>query len=730
MEGPKAHLDFETRSATNLKTSGVYRYVEDPTTWPWGFRYRIGEQGVISQWRPGWPDPVDLLDHVAFGGIVTCHNAAFERWVWNAVVVARICPHWPQLQTWQLDCTMSRAAAIAHPQGLDQLGDALNTNFRKDMEGHKLMMKMAKPRRFNEDGTVTWWDDPDDVDRNMQYCGGDVEVETEADFKLPQLTERERRVWELDQLINDRGVPIDSEFVERAAQLVDYSKKQNDRVMREITHRAVPKCSNDAKIIAWLNDRGVYCSSLAKGEVDDVIFLAEALKDDAAVQAIKLRQAAWKTSTAKYRSKQKCVNSDGRIRGLLNYHGAGPGRWAGRLTQPQNYPRNTGGKEEKFDDELLRVKVEWLHELLADKSLKPKDVYEHIVAVHGPLEPLHLLSKALRSSIKAEPGKRFIGGDFSNIEGRGNAWLANEQWKLEAFRAYDEKTGPDLYKLAYARSFGVPIEEVGKGEKRQIGKVQELALGYQGGIGAYLTMGATYGVNPFELSSAVMEVAPAAQWDGTAARYHQSGTVKHGLFEKEWTALQILVDNWRAANPNIVQSWWNYQDAAISAVASPGQIVYPDHTTRVAYYCDGSFLWCVLPSGRLLCYAAPWIDERYVTYTDKRTGEERQRLRRTVCFSGVDSMTKQWRSSNLYGGLQCENIVQATARDIMVDAMFRVEERDYPIVLTVHDEILAEVPEQSNHSVGEFEHLMAASSNVYDGLPVSVGAWEDKRYIK
>lgn len=725
MQGPSAHIDFETRSATDLVKSGVYRYCEDPTTWPWGFRYRIGDTGPIKEWRPGWPDPLDLLEHVARGGTVACHNAAFERTMWNWIVLQRICPRWPVMRIEQQDCTMSRAAALALPQALEKLGIALDLPFKKDMEGHAVMRKQMRPRRFNEDGTVTWWDDPELTDRNMLYCGRDVETETAADKALLPLTDKWRQVWVFDQIINERGVCVDAFAVERAAQLVEFSKKQNDRVMRDITNRSVPKCSNDRKLIEWLNGRGVDCTSLAKGEVDDVIFLAQAAFDTTAFDAIKLRQAAWKTSTAKYRAMQQCVSSDNRIRGLLNFHGASTGRWAGRLVQPQNLPRVDP------DDEFLQSKIAWLHELLNDKTLAPKDIYEFLASVHGPLEPLELLSKALRSMIVAAPHKKFIGGDYSNIEGRVNAWLAGETWKLQAFADFDAQTGPDLYKLAYARSFGVPVEDVGKGQKRQIGKVQELALGYQGGVGAYLTMGTTYGVNPFELSKPVYDATSAQQWDATAARYHAPGTRKQGLFEREWTALQILVDNWRKANAAIVQSWWNYQDAAIEAVAAPGNVVHPAHTQRIAYYSDQRSLWCVLPSGRMLHYSSPEVVQEHAEYYHAESGETRTRLKRKVTFWGTDSRTRQWTKQSLYGGLQCENIVQATSADVLVDAMFRVEAAGYPVVLTVHDEILSEVDKHSNqHNAHHFASIMAEKDRVYDGLPVSVGAWEDARYVK
>ena len=198
----------------------------------------------------------------------------------------------------------------------------------------------------------------------------------------------------------------------------------------------------------------------------------------------------------------------------------------------------------------------------------------------------------------------------------------------------------------------------------------------------------------------------------------------------EWTALQVLVDNWRSANPAIVQSWWNYQDAAIEAVGSPGNIVYPKHTQLIHYYSDGRTLWCGLPSGRYLAYSMPELVEEFVEYTDKATGEVKHRLKRKVTFWGTDSKTRQWVKRTLYGGLQCENIVQAVARDIMVDAMFAIEDRGYDVILTVHDEVVAEVDDDPVYTDKDFEEVMSMTAPVYAGLPISVGAWEDKRYVK
>jgi DNA polymerase len=359
--------------------------------------------------------------------------------------------------------------------------------------------------------------------------------------------------------------------------------------------------------------------------------------------------------------------------------------------------------------------------------------------------------------------RRLIGGDFSNVEGRINAWLAGEQWKLEAFEAFDNGTGEDLYKLAYARSFGVDPRSVGKGPKRQIGKVGELACGYQGGVGAYVTMGDTYNVKPWDLVKPTQEATLNEVWDKVQAKYH-SATDKRGLPELQWTAVKIIVQRWREAHPKIVSSWWELGDAAVEAVSNP-DVPVPVYNGRVVYLATGGWLLCRLPSGRVMHYCSPWIaqdDEELVKIPEgqqlvphftesgwipvdrffeheiellRAAGAEFwTRRKNTVRFMGIDPDTKQWGVKYLYGGLQCENIVQGTARCLMDHAMLRVEERGYPITLTVHDELLTE-PGISRipgfvGSVLEFENLMAVSPVWATGLPIAVSAWEDARYVK
>lgn len=718
----KAHIDFETGSPQPLGAAnsvGVYRYAEDPGTRVWGFCWRIGD-GMVYEWRPGYPDPDELLEHIANGGIVVAHNAAFERIIWNWVIVQRYCSHWPMLSAHQQECTMARAAAMALPGSLDKLGQVLNTASQKG--DNSAMLKMCKPRRTNPDGTLVWWhEDPAFrhlYDDNMKYCRQDVYTECDIDVKLPPLAADEQACWAFDQVINDRGVPIDVEFVTRAVALVDVAKKRADQEMRRLTRGHVRKVTEVDKIVSWLNSRGIICTSMRKGDVDDLVFQTELINDPDAEAVIRLRRAASKTSVAKFAKMVKMVCSDGRLYGNLRWHGARTGRWAGSGVQLQNFPR--------FDHENnLEVSiVEWLIELLAS-DMPITDVHECIYTVHG--EVLGWLSKALRSSIKATPGKKLVGGDFSNIEGRVNAWLGREAWKLIAFREYDAGTGPDLYKLAYARSFGVDVKDVTKAQ-RQIGKVQELALGYQGSVNAFITMGANYNVNPYDIAKVVEAVAPAEQWDKIAATY-KSARDKSGLQEREWTALKIVVVNWRDAHPGIVSSWWAYQDAAIQAVDFPGTIVHvQDGLIPVRYMSDRNFLYCCLPSGRVISYAQPWVHEEQEERT-RNDGSTYTTTKRSVRFWGMDSTTKQWSVQYLYGGLQCENIVQATARDLMVPAMFAVEQSGYPVILTVHDEILSEVDEAFG-SADEYAAIMSRLPYWAHGLPLAAAAWEDRRYVK
>lgn len=729
----KAHLDFETRSQCDLKKCGVAKYADDASTRAWGFSYQFEEGGVsgnIRRWKVGDPDPVELLEHIASGGIVVAHNAAFERLIWNIVMRRMGYTHWPLIRIEQQDCTMARAAAIARPQSLEKLANAMHLQQLKDSEGAKLMMKMAVPKRVYPDGRVEWIDDAASIDRLFDYCDQDIRAEADVDIHIPPLTPREKLVWQFDQRMNERGIPVDVFMVQRCSELVTYAKKQADSEMRYLTNRMVPKCSSGNKIVEFIASRGVPCTTVKKGVQDDLLFLADLHNDNLVKEVIQLRRSSNKTSTAKYEAMLKCVSGDNRVRFLLNYHGATTGRWAGRLVQPQNFPR--------IDANLMAIK--WLIELIYDPSLSVSDIYDIVSSVHGPSSVLFLLSKALRATFKAPEGRKFVGGDFSNIEGRVNAWFAGEDWKLRAFRDYDtiipgefdkkgrpRRAGPDLYILAASGILNKLLEEITDFERQGVGKVSELALGFQGSVNAFISMGDNYGVTPYDISGPVMETSSSQLWDETAAKY-ETAMDKEGLFEKEWTAIKIVVNNWRKRNPAIVQSWWDYQDAAIAATINRHTVV-PVVNGKVNYYCDDTNLWCVLPGGRMLCYAEPEVRTSKVERT-RKDGTKYEATKHTVMFyTGNDK--GQWVQEALYGGLQCENIVQAAARDIMVDRMLDAEAQGFPHVLTVHDEILTEVDTSSAwHNKKTLEQIMSVVPKEYEGLPLAAATWEDTRYVK
>jgi DNA polymerase len=342
MSRPVVHIDTETRSAVDLRKAGMHRYFEDPTTAVWCLVWAIGE-GPRTPWLPGDPDPDELLDAVRAGATVVAHNNNFDREAWNKKLPA----HWPKLTIEQSDCTMARCAALALPQGLDDAAAVLGLPVRKDPAAHRLVMQMCKPKDWvicTEDdaqGTVpVWHDDPAKIQALVRTrCVPDVEMEYLVDKRLPTLTASERRVWELDQRINERGVAFDTAFARRAAALCAEARARADREMFRLTKGVVEKTTQVGRLSDWLNERGVICSSLKKGEIEELIVRALDENDHDAVAAIRLRRASAKSSTAKYTAINNAVCADGRVRGLLNYHTTHTGRWGGRLVQPQNFPR-------------------------------------------------------------------------------------------------------------------------------------------------------------------------------------------------------------------------------------------------------------------------------------------------------------------------------------------------------------------------------------------------------
>lgn len=733
------HIDFETKSVVDLRTAGVYRYVEHPSTGIWCMAWSLGSERGL--WRAGDFFPPAVLAHVAKGGKVVAHNAAFERWVWNRVLrpLLRRQVFVPYLRIEQMDCTMARCAALGIPATLENAGHALRLPIQKDKAGHANMMVLARPKALREDGTPIWADTPERLTLQYAYCETDVVAEEGIDQRVPPLSAREREVWELDQRINDRGVLLDVATIEAARQVVEAEKARLNAEMAEATGGAVTAVSQVKRLTDWISARGHDCPGLGKDVIRQV---RAACADDAeVVRALTVRAEGAKASTAKLGAMLACACADGRARGLLAYHGTSTGRWAGRLIQPQNLYR----VDHEEDGPEVSLAIAALSGLAAEQPAKAAALIHALTDQPA----MTMVAKCLRSMFIAAPGQRFIGGDLSNIEGRVAAWLAGEQWKVEAFRAYDQKRGPDLYRVAYARSFGVADPATVSGARRQVGKVTELSLQYQGSVGAWIKMAANYGVTPAQVVPVVREAVGEEAFLRMVARY-AAAPDKHGLDALEWAAIKIIVTGWRDAHPLLVQGWWDLQDAAIEAVAAPGAVV-PVYGGKVRYVCSRGFLWCSLPSGRVLAYFNPRVvtaDTSYIempgggrTKVDTLSAADREAMleeggyevrqtRRRVDYEGYEGERKRWATMNLYGGMQFNHIVQGTARDIMVEDMLEAERRGYTVVLTVHDELLTEGPVDFG-SAEELEAIMSTVPPWIDGdLPLAAKAWEGARYDK
>lgn len=661
------HLDFETRSSSDLRKVGVHRYSEHPRTDIWCFSYRF-DDGTVQNWRMG--DEIGAIDvhrHVEKGGRVIAHNFAFERTMWNA--------HFsPPMKIENGDCTMARAQAMGLPASLDMLGQALNTVAQKDKGGYSHMLKMCRPRQIKDDGTVVWWDGPEDLDKLVRYCDQDVLTEYAIDKMLPPLSPFERQVWELDQHINDRGVQLDIDMVESAQACVEEALRRANKEIWRLTDGVVRKVTEAAKIVAWIESRGIPCESIAEGEHEGLIVCSEMFDDGVVEQVIRLRAASAKAF--KFPAMLAMACNDGRVRGNLSYSATIQRRWVGKGAQFHNMKRVD--TDEDTADVAMTVNI------LKGKSeiTRKVDILEMLFD-----SPLDVLSLCTRASVIAKPGHKLVGGDFSNIEGRLNAWFGGEAWKLRAFEAYDRGEGPDLYKVTAASIIGIPVDKVSKAQRQEQGKVPELACGYQGALGAFKKMGAKYGVR---LSD---------------------------------PRIREIVGAWRSTNPGIVRSWAEVQDAAIDAVSNQGMVV-DCLGGKVKYVSNGEFLFCRLPSGGIISYPSPSV--AWKTKTIVIDGDEIELNRRTVSYWG---MQKGWRQIDLYGGSQCAHYVSGTARDVLASAMLRLEKAGYPLVLTVHDEGLSEVLKDFG-SAEEYRQILLQKDDWLAEVPIAATAWEDVRYVK
>lgn len=655
-----AHVDFETFSECDLRAAGAYAYAMHPSTDILCMAWAIGD-GEVHLWKPGDRFPVELKDHIVRVGTMVAWNAPFERLIWWHVAQRRYgFPAVPDEQWW---CAAAQGANMALPRDLDGAASALGGAQQKDPEGRRIMLQLSKPRKPTTNDPRTRWTPemaPEKFAKLYAYCQQDVRAERGICERLYGISDSERRLYLLDQKINDRGVRIDRPLIEAAKAIVEQTLGGLDMQLRDVTGGAVQATTQVAALTRWVAAQGVPCDSLASAELEAM--LERPGLPWPVEKALLIRQEAAKSSTAKLDAMLTAAGPDDRIRGSLLYYGAArTGRWAGRLHQPQNFPRG---------DEAILEDVDGAVAAIATGNAG------YVRSLYG--SPMTVVSTCLRPMMIAAEDHDLIACDFANIEGRVLAWLGGEEWKLKAFREYDAGTGPDLYKVTYGKTFNVDPNSISKKDpRRQQGKVIDLAGGFGGWVGACQAFSKLYRV----------------KWSDDEAA--------------------VAMGAYRDAHPATRRLWESLNDAAFRAVASPGRKF---RAGSITYLCSGDYLWCRLPSARVLAYCRPTIEKN-----DR--GED------AVHFWGVDSYTKRWTKQGMWGGLLAENVTQAVARDLLAEAMLRLEAAGYPLVLTVHDELVAEAPKGFG-SVEEMEQIAAVLPDWASGLPVTASGWRGERYRK
>jgi DNA polymerase len=604
------HIDATLSSPTSLDY--LYRCVEDPGAEVVRVDWAIGD-GAVSRWLPGQPCPKEIATH---RGRVVGWGIGFERLVWAKILGPR--HGWPVPPLQQFDDTMAMAMAMALPR-----------------EAEAAMKLLDVP-----------------------LCGSVIENERAVRRKLFPLSQTERAVWRLDQLVNDRGVGIDTDLVRDMMAIVKSCRREIDRHMATVTEGAITSVSQTGRLKTWLTARGVEADELGKDAIDAVI--AQPMLEECR-EALSLWQEGSKTSLAKLPTALECTSRDGRARGLLVYHGAHSGRWTSHLLQLQNLPRTPGG----FDQDRVI------------------DFIRHRSLAFAYDQPLTTISNCLRGIITAAPGHVLMVGDFRTIESRVGAWLAGDKVKLDDFRKADRGEGPDLYRMTAARIYGVPIGD--DDPRRQTGKTTELALGFGGGVDALAKM------------ATKDHVDLATTFDAMATPGERAGAHEHG--EKAQRACAMIVQAWRDANTLTVATWGEFEGALREAISTPGEIV---EARNVAFRHRDRFLGVRLPSGRVLYYPQPVLHGGRVTVYDREEGRR-----------------------ELYGGLIFHNITQAIARDLLAEAMIRLEAAGLPVVLSVHDEIVCEVPAGD---LEQFRMLLCTAPHWAAGLPIAVKGWSGFRY--
>lgn len=717
-------VDIETFSRANLKSVGDYRYAEDDSTRVLLVGYAFDEDPAkVWDVTTGDSMPADLESALSDKSVkFIAHNSMFDR----NVLSRKVDPRFGEIERWRDTMVLAYAASLPGALGVLSTVLGLPPDKAKDKDGRRLVLKFSKPQSKGviKDRTT----DPEDWERFVNYCRLDVEAMREVARRIPSWGARANLWddWHLDQVINDRGINIDISTVRNAIAVAGELKKDANDHMKEITGGEVKTAGQRDAILNLLRDRYGYDLPNAQKNTFQEFLNRDDICDEAR-RIVETRLGAAVISIMKYQAMDRMICKDGTVKGTLQFMGASrTGRFAGRGLQLQNFARGV--------------------------LTKPSEVEQAIDAINtGVLpyvydDPNKILSSCLRGMLVPPPGKKFVVADLSNIEGRVLAWLSWEQWKLKAFEEFDTlmdvngnwvhpkdrysedrpelarddkgefiHKGPDLYKATYARSFGIKPEDVTK-KQRQVGKVMELALGYMGGVGAFVTFANLYGVDLDELAEHVRDAVSIADWGDALSSWEwacEKGMTQ-GLSQNAYTACEVLKRAWRKAHPNVV-AFWNLMSRGVTTVLMYGE-----------YFDAGRIKFSPTPGGSGVRMRLP--SGRFLTYPCARLPKEGERC--DMVFAGTNQKTGKWELAPTHKGVLTENAVQAVARDILMNGIRNAEARGFAVHAHVHDEIIASVPAGSTLNEDDLSECMTRKLEWTRGLPLNAEGFTATRYRK
>jgi DNA polymerase len=718
-------LPGASQGRKGLPIVGAAVYAEHPSTEVLSLYYDLKDGKGRRFWCPGMANPDDLFATLSIHteypplGPIEAWNVAFERWIWNKVCVPKY--GWPPLPIEATRCAMAKARASCYPGALAKSAEVMRLTHQKDPDGDRLIKKFSMPRNPTKSDRrlrIRPEDDPMDAVNLYAYNERDIVTEAEASARCPDLEGEELEFWLCDQRINTRGVQVDTVSVEACISVIDQAQVRYNTELYHLTGGEVARASELSKLQNWLHQRGIHMSSMDEDAIEGMLSRGE--KTPLAVggvivgltptpalpaecrRALEIRQAIGSAAVKKVFAMRNQTTRAGRLHDLFSYHAARTGRATGNGPQPTNLP-NSGPA-------VLRCSCsrhfgrhhtacpwcgmpqppgkspipEWTADAAADAItvINTRDLAT-VEYYFGDAMPA--ISGSLRGLFIAAPSHDLICSDYSAIEAVGLAMLAGEQWRIDVFRTHGK-----IYEMSASKITGIPFEEFERHKRetgghhpmrKKVGKVAELASGYQGWIGAWKAFGADEFFTDEEMKQAILK--------------------------------------WRAASPAIVELWGGVDGCFIQAVQYPGHVF----TCRgMTFEMRGDAVYLRLISGRYLTYHAPRL----------RPNPERGGL--SISYEGWNTNPKNgppgWNRMDTWGGRLVENITQATCRDILRHAIVNLERAGYPVVLHVYDEIVCEIPEGWG-SIEEFERIMATMPAWAVDWPVrAAGGWRKKRYSK